>query len=102
MDKLIKKPFMGLVMGNSRSYWVDIIETISSISGSYPFLWNHIIDSTNSRIDKSALTRLKCSNWIYIAEKRRRVTTWKVHPDAIELLNEYNIRKKIKTNRLQN
>jgi hypothetical protein len=90
MEEIIKRPFTRLLMGRAGIFYLDIIDTIYTLHGNNPFTWREIIDKTNSKIDKSLLQRLRDSDWILLSKrgKNKIATTWTLHPEAINYVNE--------------
>lgn len=94
--EIIKKPYMRLVMGKSSDYYIDIIETIYILYGNNPFIWGDIISKTNSKVNKSILTRLKYSDWIIMVQRGRTnhiPTTWSLHLEAINIVRDISDRR---------
>ena len=80
-------------MGCSRSYWYGAIQKIYNISGTGSFTWSKIME-TYPDINKSVLSRLKCSGWIS-KDKRpiivngkpkiSKTVLWRLHPEAVTM-----------------
>jgi hypothetical protein len=95
--------FYGLMMGVSKQYWVDILKKIHATAGSGTFRWSDI-QRQHPDINKSVLSRLKCSGYL-IQEKHKRYkdggVAWKLNPNAFRYINSPVVVKKRKRQNLK-
>jgi len=83
--------FNGLMMGCTKRYWEDIIKKIYGSFGTSSFSWSDVM-RRHPDINKSNLSRLKCSAWI-VKDKQRnkpirgasKSVLWKLPPEAVTL-----------------
>lgn len=86
--------FNGLMMGCTKRYWKEIIMKIYSSFGTNSFSWSDVT-RRYPEINKSNLSRLKCSEWI-VKDKRNmgkpvrgapKSVMWRLPPEAVALCN---------------
>ena len=91
-------------MGCSRGYWYGALQKIYNVANTGSFTWSSIIEKYPD-INKSVLSRLKCSGWIYKDKKPimvngkpkiSKTVLWKLHPEAIILCKNGGIVEKNK------